>query len=162
MAATLEQLIREDDTDGFLVNRDIYRDPEVFEWEMRYLFEGTWNLLGLESQIRRPHDYFTTHIGRAPVIVTRDGGGQVHCLLNTCRHKGAMVCHMQQGNARTFVCQYHGWAYDAGGRNILIKDKDQGAYPECFDRIGHDLEPVRVGVYRGFILGILNPDVPPL
>ncbi|MBV6304751.1 Rieske 2Fe-2S domain-containing protein [Candidimonas humi] len=162
MAATLEQLIREDDTDGFLVNRDIYRDPEVFEWEMRYLFEGTWNLLGLESQIRRPHDYFTTHIGRAPVIVTRDGGGQVHCLLNTCRHKGAMVCHMQQGNARTFVCQYHGWAYDAGGRNILIKDKDQGAYPECFDRIGHDLEPVRVGVYRGFIFGSLNPDVPPL
>lgn len=162
MARPLHSLVREEAPDSFLVHRDIYRDPEVFEWEMRYLFEGTWNLVALESQIPRPHDFITTHVGRAPVIVTRDAQGQVHCLLNSCRHKGAMVCHRYQGNARSFVCQYHGWAYDAGGRNILIKDKEQGAYPACFERMDHDLQPLRVGIYRGVIFASLNPDVPEL
>ena len=97
---------------NFLVHRDIYRDPEVFEWEMRYIFEGTWNLLGLESQVAKPLDFLCTHVGRTPVIVSRDAQGKLHCLLNSCRHKGAQVCHQQQGNARMFVCQYHGWAYE--------------------------------------------------
>jgi benzoate/toluate 1,2-dioxygenase alpha subunit len=153
-----------DEGDGqFLVNRDIYRDPQVFEWEMKYIFEGTWNLVGLASQLPRPFDFITTHIGRAPVIVSRDGNGQLHCLLNSCRHKGAMVAHHQQGSARSFVCQYHGWAYDAGGRNILVKDRNEGGYNACFDQHSHDLQPVaRFGNYRGVLFASLDPDVPPL
>lgn len=132
-------LILDPSAEEFLVHRDIYRDPEVFEWEMKYIFEGTWNLIGLESQIPKPFDFFTTHIGRTPVIVTRDAKGQVNCVVNSCRHKGAIVCHSQAGSSRTFVCQYHGWAYDASGKNILIKDKDAGCYSPCFDKTSHDL-----------------------
>ncbi|MEB2400178.1 MAG: Rieske 2Fe-2S domain-containing protein [Alcaligenaceae bacterium] len=156
-------LIVEKSADEFLVHRDIYRDPEVFDWEMKYIFEGTWNLLGLESQIPKAFDYFTTHIGRTPVIVTRDAKGAAHCVVNSCRHKGALVCHTQQGNSRNFVCQYHGWAYDASGKNILIKDKKEGGYPPCFDNASHDLAPVpRFASYRGVLFGSLNPDVPEL
>jgi len=156
------QLVQ-DDADSFLVHRDIYRDPEIFEWEMRYLFEGTWNLVGLASQVPRPYDFMTTHIGRAPVIVTRDGNGKLHCLLNSCRHKGAMVCHRRQGSAKNFVCQYHGWAYDSSGRNILIKDRAEGGYPPCFDQQDHNLQPVaRFAEYRGVLFASLRPDVPEL
>jgi benzoate/toluate 1,2-dioxygenase subunit alpha len=147
----------------FLVGRDIYRDRQVFEWEMAHIFEGTWNLVGLASQVPKPNDFFTTHIGRAPVIVSRDAEGQLHCLLNSCRHKGAMVCHRQQGSARSFVCQYHGWAYDTAGRNILVKLRDEGAYNDCFDRHSHDLQPVaRFESYRGVLFASLEADVPPL
>ena len=63
----------------FLIHRDVYRDPEVFDWEMMYIFEGTWNLVGLSSQVPKPYDFFTTFVGRAPVIVTRDANGELHC-----------------------------------------------------------------------------------
>lgn len=156
-------LILDPSAEEFLVHRDIYRDPEVFEWEMKYIFEGTWNLIGLESQIPKPFDFFTTHIGRTPVIVTRDAKGQINCVVNSCRHKGAIVCHSQAGSSRTFVCQYHGWAYDASGKNILIKDKDAGCYSPCFDKTSHDLQPVaRLQSYRGVLFASLNPDVPDL
>jgi phenylpropionate dioxygenase-like ring-hydroxylating dioxygenase large terminal subunit len=147
----------------FLVGRDIYRDPELFAWEMRHVFEGTWNFLGLASQAPQPYDFFTTHIGRAPVIVSRDAQGTLHALLNSCRHKGALVAHQQRGNARSFVCQYHGWAYDASGRNVLVKDREQGAYNASFDTHSHDLQPVaRFGEYRGMLFASLSADVPPL
>lgn len=147
----------------FLVSRDVYRDREVFEWEMKYIFEGTWNFVGLSSQAARPCDFFTTQVGRSPVIVTRDAEGQLHCLINSCRHKGALVCHHQQGSARTFVCQYHGWAYDAAGRNIFIKHKPEGGYNACFDRHNHNLQPVaRFDSYRGLLFASLNPHVPEL
>lgn len=161
--ATTSRLFAGEDGREFLVNRDIYRDPEVYEWEMKYLFEGTWNLLGLASQLPNPNDFFTTFIGRSPVILTRDAQGQLHCLLNSCRHKGAMVCHHHQGNARNFVCQYHGWAYDTSGKNILVKLRDEGGYNECFDWHNHDLQAVpRFESYRGVLFASLNPDVLPL
>ncbi len=147
----------------FLVGRDIYRDPDIYEWEMRHIFEGTWNLLGFESQIAAPFDFMTTTIGRTPVIVSRAADGRIACFLNSCRHKGALVCHRERGSARAFVCQYHGWCYDSAGKCVAIKDKAQGAYGESFDSQSHDLAPVpRLATYRGFIFASLNPDVPPL
>jgi benzoate/toluate 1,2-dioxygenase alpha subunit/2,4,5-trichlorophenoxyacetic acid oxygenase 1 len=147
----------------FLVGRDVYRDAQVFDWEMQHIFEGTWNLVGLAAQAPRPFDFFTTHVGRSPVIVSRDAQGQLHCLVNSCRHKGALVCHQQRGNARSFVCRYHGWAYDAAGCNLLVKDREQGAYAAGFDAHSHDLQPVaRFGNYRGMLFASLAADVPPL
>lgn len=163
MSKNPEILINDGPDGDFGVHRDLYRDPEVFEWEMKYLFEGTWNLIGLESQVPAVYDFITTSIGRTPVIVSRDAQGQVNCFINSCRHKGAQVCHRRQGSARSFVCQYHGWAYDAGGRNIMIKDEKAGEYAECFNDQDHDLQRVaRFASYRGVLFASLNPDVPEL
>ncbi|MGV3653084.1 MAG: aromatic ring-hydroxylating oxygenase subunit alpha, partial [Noviherbaspirillum sp.] len=128
MRTAASRLIVDQEGKDFLVHRDIYRDPEVFEWEMRYIFEGTWNLIGLESQIPACHDFMSAYIGRTPVLVTRDAQGKLHCVINSCRHKGALVAHRHKGNARSFVCQYHGWSYDSSGKNVHIKDRDEGAY----------------------------------
>jgi len=147
----------------FLVARDIYRDPDIFDWEMQYIFESTWNLVGLESQIPAPNDYFTAHIGRVPVIVTRDAQGSLSCLINSCTHKGATIAHKSQGNARTFVCQYHGWAFSPSGKNILIRDESVGQYNAQFHKLDHDLRRVpRFESYRGFLFASLNENVPSL
>ncbi len=147
----------------FRVHRDIYRDPDIFDLEMTHLFEGGWNLVGLAAEIPQPHDYVTTWLGRTPLILSRDGNGKLHALINSCRHKGAMVAHRQRGNSRTFVCRYHGWTYDTAGRCILVRDEAQGAYPAGFAQLSHDLQPVaRFGEYRGILFASLVPDVPPL
>jgi benzoate/toluate 1,2-dioxygenase alpha subunit len=147
----------------FRVHRDVYSDPELFELEMKYIFERTWNYLALESEIAKPNDFVTRHIGRTPVIVMRDAKGKVGAFINACRHKGATVCRLEEGNTKYHVCPYHGWAYDAAGKNVDIKDRAAGAYAPAFEAENHDLLPVaRIASYKGMIFGSLSADVPEL
>ena len=147
----------------FRVHRDAYADAQMFELEMTHIFERTWNFLGFESRVREPHDFFTTHIGRVPVLVSCGEDRQVRALLNVCRHKGSEVCNIRQGRSRTHVCPYHGWIYDSAGKNIHIKDYDHGGYHAAFDGYDHSLKPLAaLGNYKGLIFGSLNADVPPL
>jgi phenylpropionate dioxygenase-like ring-hydroxylating dioxygenase large terminal subunit len=147
----------------FRVHRDVFADPALFELEMKYIFERSWIFLGLESQIAKANDYFTATIGRTPVVVTRTPKGQIGAFINACRHKGATVARLEAGNARYHVCPYHGWAYDAAGKNVDIKDRAAGCYAGAFDEENHDLLPIgRVASYKGLIFGCLDPDVMPL
>ena len=147
----------------FRVHRDVFRDPQVFELEMARIFEGTWVFVALESQVARPNDFLTTHIGRQPVLLTRDSEGQLHLFLNSCRHRGAVVCPLRKGRQKYHVCRYHGWAYDSAGRNTLVTDREDGQYPESFDQESQDLIRVpRFGNYRGLLFASLSEDVPPL
>src|SRR4051794_12986686 len=47
---TVETALEDDADKGvFRVARDIFTDPEVFELEMKYIFEGNWIYLAHES-----------------------------------------------------------------------------------------------------------------
>jgi len=161
---TLPALIDDRPADGvFRVHRDVFRDAAVFAREMQLFFERGWVFIGHASQVANPNDYLTVRVGRQPLVVMRDADGRLHCVHNSCRHKGAMVCHHRQGNQRTHVCQYHGWAYNSSGANIGIKGKSQGDYTPAFDSESHGLQPVaRFAEYRGFLFASLDADVPSL
>ncbi len=147
----------------FRVHRDAFRDADVFAREMAVFFERGWVFVGHASQVAQRHDFMTLRVNRQPLVVMRDGEGALHCVYNSCRHKGAMVCHNERGNRRVHVCQYHGWSYASSGRNVAIKAKDDGAYARAFDDDRHDLQPVaRFEQYRGFLFVSLSADVEPL
>lgn len=147
----------------FSVHRDAFRDEDLFELEMRHIFESTWVFVGLETQAPRPNDFFTSWIGRCPIVVTRDRAGQLHCVINSCRHRGAAVFPTEQGNRRYHACPYHGWVYDSGGKCVDIKDESAGAYSEAFACQNHDLVSVaKFENYRGFLFASLSGDVPTL
>ena len=130
---------------------------------MRCFFESGWVFVGHSAQLPNKHDYLTTRIGKQPLVLMRNQHGELRCLHNSCRHKGAMVCHQRQGNKRAHVCRYHGWGYDSSGCNVLIKGKAQGDYTPAFDDDSHDLMPVaKFAEYRGFLFASLNPQVAPL
>lgn len=159
----LDRLVAENlEQDEYLIHRDVFRDEQIFELEMRYIFERNWVFLGLESQIPSPNDYFTTWIGRQPVIMMRDAGGKVGTFINSCPHKGAKLCHLRTGNAKQFSCSYHGWVFDTAGKNILVKDEAAGAYAEPFKNMDHGLHKVKTGIYNGFVFASLSDDVPSL
>ena len=147
----------------FRVHPAVYSDPELYELEMKFIFERTWIFLTLESEIAKPNDFVTTRIGRTPVLVARATDGKIGAFINACRHKGATVARFERGNARYHVCPYHGWAYDAAGRNVDIKDRKSGCYAPAFDAENHDLLPIaRVQNYKGMIFGSLSAEVPSL
>ncbi|EPP5101082.1 Rieske 2Fe-2S domain-containing protein [Enterobacter hormaechei] len=161
----LEDALQDDKEKGiFRCRRDIFTNPELFELEMKHIFEANWVYLAHESQIPNLNDYYTTSIGRQPIIITRDKAGQLHAVINACAHKGAMLCRRKHGNKGSFTCPFHGWSFSNSGKLLKVKDEKTTEYPEAFNKDGsHDLTKVaRFESYRGFLFGSLNADVQPL
>ncbi|WP_299909916.1 benzoate 1,2-dioxygenase large subunit [uncultured Paracoccus sp.] len=162
LEARLDGIVQDDPENGiFRARRDMFTDEELFELEMKHIFEGNWIYLAHESQIPNPNDYFTVNMGRVPVVITRDKTGQLHALVNACSHRGAMLCRFKRANKATFTCPFHGWTFANTGKLLKVKDPQGAGYPEQFDCDGsHDLTKVaRFESYRGFLFGSLNPDV---
>ena len=140
------------------VHRSVYADPAIFDLEMDRVFGRAWLVLGHESQVKNVGDFFTTRMGREPVIVSRDTDG-IHVLINRCMHRGSMVCAEGRGNTERFVCPYHGWSYDR--RGILKAVPFSGGYDPR--RLPKGLKAVpRVATYRGFIFASLADTGPTL
>ena len=148
----------------YRVDRDIFTDPELFDLEMRHIFEGNWVYLAHESQIANPNDYFTTYIGRQPILIARNRAGELNAFINACSHRGAMLCRHKRGNKGAYTCPFHGWTFNNNGKLLKVKDPEGAGYPESFNKnSSHDLTKVaRFESYRGFLFGSLNPDVKPL
>jgi benzoate/toluate 1,2-dioxygenase alpha subunit len=163
--AQLDEALVEDHKNGVhRANRKIFTDEDLFELEMKHIFEGNWVYLAHESQIPNVGDYFTTYIGRQPVIISRDKQGGLNALINACSHRGAMLCRRKTDNRTTFTCPFHGWTFNNTGKLLKVKDSREAGYPEQFNTDGsHDLTKVaRFENYRGFLFGSINPDVLPL
>lgn len=143
----------------FRVGRSIFRDPEIFALEMKYVFERGWIFLGMASQAERPHDFFTTTVGRVPVLVIRGKDGVLRAFVNSCPHKGARIASQPSGNARLFVCPYHSWSFSSSGRCKAVKWEKAGCYAEGFRKEDHNLKEIgKFGEYRGFLFGSINSE----
>lgn len=96
----------------------------------------------------------------ARIIVTRDGEGRLHGLLNRCTHRGATVCRQAEGKAKRFTCPYHNWSFANSGelRSVPLPR----GYGPSFDRTKLGLGKIRVESYRGFVFGTVNQSLAPL
>jgi phenylpropionate dioxygenase-like ring-hydroxylating dioxygenase large terminal subunit len=141
------------------VHRSVYSDPAIFELEMDRVFGRAWLVLGHDSQVPKSGDYFTTRMGKEPVVVVRHDD-RISVLINRCAHRGSMVCADGRGNVERFVCPYHGWSYDRSGELKAVPIS--GSFPtEKFPELGLKRVP-RVQVYRGFIFACLAASGPGL
>jgi benzoate/toluate 1,2-dioxygenase subunit alpha len=163
--ASLDHFLIEDRERGdYRLHRSAFTDAALFELEMQHIFEGNWIYLAHESQIPNANDYYTTYMGRQPIVIARNRQGELNAFINACTHRGAMLCRMKRGNKATYTCPFHGWTFNNSGKLLKVKDPDAAGYPDCFNHEGsHDLKKLaRFENYRGFLFGSLNPDVPTL
>lgn len=162
----LSEMLQDDPSKHqYRLDRSAFTDEQLFELEMKHIFEGNWIFLAHESQIPNVNDYLTLHVGRQPVVLTRGKDGKINALMNTCTHRGATLCRHKKGNKSSFTCPFHGWTFGNAGKLMKVKDQVADAgYPPSFNVEGsHDL--VKLGAfdsYRGFLFGSVNPDVQPL
>ena len=91
----------------FRVARSMFTEPELFDLEMEMIFEKNWIYACHESEISQKHDYVTMQAGRQPMIITRDGEGQLNALINACQHRGTTLTRVGKGNQSTFTCPFH-------------------------------------------------------
>ena len=155
----LENLIIDDRQQGvFRVHRSSMTSPDLFRREQEQIFNRCWIYLGHESEVANPGDYRRRTIAGRPLFFTRGKDGQVRVFLNSCPHRGALICRHDAGNAAVLQCFYHAWTFTTDGELIGVPGQD--AYGPYFDRSQLGLKPPpRVESYRGLYFVSFNPDV---
>jgi p-cumate 2,3-dioxygenase subunit alpha len=157
MDKSAESYIIEDREAGiFRVNRRAFTDPECLEQERRRIFEKCWIYVGHESEVPHAGDYQSRSVTGRPMVLVRGDDGVIRVLLNTCTHRGAMVCRQKSGNARTFQCPYHAWTFNSRGQLVGVPGED--SYSDGFSREELALaSPAQVDNYRGFVFACFDP-----
>lgn len=142
------------------VRTPMYSDPALFEAEMEHIFSKTWIWVGHVSEVPDKGSFKTSWVGTQPVIISRDRKGDLHVLVNRCRHRAATICEHAQGKTSSFQCPYHGWGYALDGslRGVPYAE----GYDETFDKSKLGLKRLKVDVYNGMIFASFNEEVEPL
>jgi len=146
------RLVRDD-----RVHTSLYRDPSIFAVEMDRIFGNTWVWVAHTSELPEAGSFKTTFVGLEPVIVVRDRDGEIHVLLNRCRHRASSVCEPKRGKAGAFVCPYHAWSYNLDG-TLRAVPRD-GPYAADFNKADYPLISLRVEQYAGMIFATFKPDI---
>jgi len=143
---------------GFAVDAYFYRSQVVYRTELDAILYRSWLYAGHVSQVAKPGYYFTYDLGEDSIVVVRDSQGEIHALMNICRHRGSRVCEGPEGSLTTFVCPYHGWIYELDGRLKAARGMESRA----------DVDPRHLGlkrakctVYEGLIFVNCDPDAGP-
>jgi phenylpropionate dioxygenase-like ring-hydroxylating dioxygenase large terminal subunit len=121
--------------------------------ELNVLFLDQPIVLCMSGALPRPNTYLAIELCDTPVLLTRDGEGRVHAMLNSCRHRGARVAD-GAGDAKRFVCPFHAWTYDVDGAlvGMPVANAFEGM---CRQEKGLIQLPVDEGY--GLIVGRLRP-----
>ena len=121
---------------------------EIFAEELERIFASNWVLVGHQSQLTEPGDYFLADVAGESLIVTKDQRSTIRAFYNVCRHRGARLCEEQNGHAATIQCPYHAWTYALDGRLLGAPHMDE---TPGFNKTEYPLKPARLGLWEGFI-----------
>ena len=133
---------------GFAMDAYFYRSQAVYRKELDEILFKSWLYAGHVSQLANAGDYFLYNLAEDSIVVVRDGTGEIHALMNVCRHRGARFCDAPQGSRKTFVCPYHGWVYELDGRLKAARDMQSKA---DFDTADYALKRAQCTVFEGLI-----------
>lgn len=150
------------DPDKGWVDRRVFLDPEIYALELRRIFARCWIFVAHESQVAAPGDFVASTIGEDAVLVARDRKGEINVVLNSCSHRGNRLSFADAGNTRSFVCNYHGWAFGLAGDLIGVPEERHYAASPTFKKDCLGLKRARVANHGGMIFATFDPDAPSL
>ena len=175
MSATIDQAtdldhllataVQDDKEAGvFRCRRDIFTNAELYELEMKHIFESNWVYLRARKpdpgQQRLLHDVDRPPADRDHARQDRRAARGDQCL---CPQGRDAVPPQARQQGQLYV-PFHGWTFSNTGKLLKVKDEKTTEYPVQFNTNGsHDLKKVaRFANYRGFLFGSLSADVLPL
>ncbi|HEU5110696.1 MAG TPA: aromatic ring-hydroxylating dioxygenase subunit alpha [Micromonosporaceae bacterium] len=132
-----------------------YTSAEVFGWERRQLFAGTWVCAGRAEEL--PAQRGIT-VGDVPVLLVRSGA-EVKAFANTCRHRGhELIGDGESADRPVIVCPYHGWVYTVDG---ALAGAPRFRDVVGFEPAEHGLVPLPAQVWHGWVFVNATGDAAP-
>ena len=141
------------------VPKDVYFSEDFQRHEAEYLWPRTWQIVCRLEEIPKVGDYVTYDILSDSIVVTRASETEVKAYHNACPHRGRTLTQ-GCGNAKQFVCKFHGWRFDLDGCNTKVVDRDD--WGTCLSADDASLKPVRVGQWAGWVWITMDPEAEPL
>lgn len=143
----------------------LYSNTDLPAQEQERIFRGkVWNFLCLDAELPETGSYRTTFAGETPVVVVRDGDGEIYAFENRCAHRGALIALEKSGKADNFQCVYHAWSYNRQGdlTGVAFEKgvKGQGGMPPDFCKEAHGPRKLRIAVFSGLVFGSFSDEVP--
>ncbi len=135
-----------------------YTSAEFYQREIDRMFRTCWNFVGREDEIPEAGSYLTLEMFGEPVILIRDGDGEVRAFANTCRHRGTRLLR-GSGTCRAIICPYHAWTYSLKGDLVGIPGMEETA---GFRQADYGLKPLRLETWDGFMFVSFSHAAPPL
>jgi nitrite reductase/ring-hydroxylating ferredoxin subunit len=132
-----------------------YVDQALLDQETNALFRREWICVGRSDEVAQTGSYMACSVAGAPVLVTRQSGGNVAAFANVCAHR-ASVLVSGSGHAQMIRCPYHAWCYDLEGHLISAPRMGKG-----FDPAGRGLVRLSAAEWHGFLFVSLDPDADP-
>ena len=145
-----------------LVPAEAYVSPEYARAEQDRLWRKVWLQAGRVEDLAKTGDFITYDIGADSVVIVRTGPDSLRAHHNVCPHRGRRLvdtppgARNAQGQARGFICGYHGWSFGLDGANTHVPQEDDWQGALCNGRA--DLTPVRVDTWGGWIWISLDPE----
>jgi phenylpropionate dioxygenase-like ring-hydroxylating dioxygenase large terminal subunit len=128
------------------LDQHFYTDDTLYQREMTWMRENMWFLVGQESRIPQPGDYFLYDFDKDNIIVVRDQSGEIRAHHNVCTHRGSRLCKETTGSAKVISCPYHAWSFDLNGALRAAPFVSSG-----FDKSQWGLAGCHVRVFHGFV-----------
>ena len=139
--------VRKPSAEARCMPRWCYLSEAFYQRELERIFLHNWAFIDRVDAIPNPGDYITVDTFAGPVMVLRDGEGEIRAFANSCRHRGSRLLK-GSGNCRSIVCPYHSWTYDLDGSLLRALAMEQTT---GFDRARLGLKPIRLETWGGFM-----------
>jgi phenylpropionate dioxygenase-like ring-hydroxylating dioxygenase large terminal subunit len=145
---------------------DAYISEDYARAERDKLWRKVWQQVGRVEELPAVGSYLTYDILDDSIIVVRTAPDELKAHHNVCMHRGRRLVDTPDGakNAcglrKSFVCGFHGWAYDLEGKCIHVPEKPD--WQGVLTRENTHLAKVNVDAWGGWIWINMDPDCEPL
>ena len=117
--------ISDDITVAETLPKEFYNSEPLFEQGKDKIFAKSWQLIGDTSSIPESSSVFPLQLLpgmlNEPLLLTRDGDQNIHCLSNVCTHRAHIVCE-EPGRSRELRCRYHGRCFSLEGKFLSMPE----------------------------------------
>ena len=137
-----------------------YHDAAVYALMRERVFARTWQWLGelhdvVEPGSLSPHELLPGLMNE-PLLLARDGLGELRCLSNVCTHRGNLLIK-EACRAGRIRCGYHSRRFDLSGRMTFMPEfKEAKNFPSATDNLAH----VPFGSWANHGFAALDPVAP--
>ncbi|MFD1814648.1 aromatic ring-hydroxylating oxygenase subunit alpha [Rhodococcus gannanensis] len=145
---------------------EAYTSRDYARAEGDKLWAKVWQQVGRVEELPRVGDFLTYEIMDDSIIVVRTAPDTLRAYYNVCAHRGRRLVDTPpgardaRGQARQFICGFHGWRYNLDGENTFVAERED--WPCGLNQQNAGLTDVKIDTWSGWIFVNLDPDCEPL